>query len=322
SGISGTTNAAGEYSFNPGDTVTFSLPTGGGGSIVLGSKLHDATQTSGTTYVTSLQHGEKIAAVLQALNHGSVANMDVSGLIVPDVVVTEMRNYIATDGANIAGLASDDEFLRHLQTTITTPAAYLTAITGTGNTFLLNNVIPRLQNALGNSPANPLSGAQWRLTGSLVETGTVQVAAIPGCTALTATGRGGEIVNMTVDGNIMNAGLYNATITTGSYYGSVTTSEFSCTVGTTTVKTPAKTTSHTSSGFTGNLQIRNTGGSALTVTGNLIQNVPAGCVMAPITGTVIGLSNPMVTLNSTLTCNFEGAAQLVNKIIVKLVGAF
>lgn len=93
SGTKGSTNAAGEYGYVAGDTVTFAIPAATGNcagtTIALG-----AVAASAQTFVLSLPNGARAAEVLNALNHGSTTAMKVDGLTVPAATVSTLADYI------------------------------------------------------------------------------------------------------------------------------------------------------------------------------------------------------------------------------------
>ena len=112
SGQSGTTTAAGNYTYVAGDSVAFWLPVNGSpacGSapaatsktaLPLGTVIPTAPGTGliTQTFVTSLPNGQLIAQALTALNHGSpspTGAMDVSGISLPAADVAKLNLYLA-----------------------------------------------------------------------------------------------------------------------------------------------------------------------------------------------------------------------------------
>jgi hypothetical protein len=102
SGLSGTTDANGNYQYQPGDTVTFSIPNGVN-PIVIGSTQPVApTSGSAITFVLNLTNGSAAAQVLQALNHStSASTLDVSGLTLDPGNATILNTYIASNGSQL-----------------------------------------------------------------------------------------------------------------------------------------------------------------------------------------------------------------------------
>ena len=161
SGLSGTTDATGAFSFKAGDTVTFSVGVGAGGSIAVGSwqPPAPAAGVNAVVFVESLPNGLQVAQILQSLNHGSAAAMDVSGLSLPAADVTNLNAYIASGGTALpAGVASDVALLGAVQ-----------ADAG-AQTF----VVPG-----GASVGATLAGLQATLLGLTVTTGTT-LSTLPG----------------------------------------------------------------------------------------------------------------------------------------------
>ena len=120
SGTKGTTSATGTYNFVAGDAVSFWIDTSGTGcgataatnisttGISLGA-VTPATTATGTTqqtFILSLSTGAQAAETLHALNHGTTANMDVSGVALPAANVSNINSYIATSGGS-TGTAPD-----------------------------------------------------------------------------------------------------------------------------------------------------------------------------------------------------------------------
>ncbi len=106
SGLSGITDANGNYTYQAGDTVTFSIPNAAGLAVQLGSTT-PTTPTSGgnaTTFVLNMPNGNQIAQVAQALNHSTSANtLDLSGISLNSTNTAVLNTYIATNGNVLPG---------------------------------------------------------------------------------------------------------------------------------------------------------------------------------------------------------------------------
>ena len=325
SGFKGTTAGNGFYAFTAGDTVNFSLSDGANGSIDLGSAKPAAAGE--ITFVTSLPHGQQISEILHALNHGSGGNLDVGGLTIAPLVLAAINNYISSGGVNLAGLGSDDQFLRFLQVNIASPAPYTVAASGTGTTFLEQTVLPDLQasvaaiSASPNAPAAPANPASTKLSGSVLVVSKDTLPAGNGCSAVTVTSSGGAILNATVNGNLQSAGNYTAQVSAGTLRYTTTGAPFQCSVAGVVFNDPGFSESNVFPPFAGNVNVASDG-TNLTVTGALLGGLPAGCVGGDIArGTVIGLANPMVSLTSNVTCSIAGAT-VVTTLSIKMVGSF
>ena len=107
SGLTGTTDASGNFSFQAGDTVTFNIVTPAG-NISAGS-VAPATPTTASTAVPisvmSLSNGTQIAQTLQSLG-GTGSTIDVSSTnakvaaITAATQVTDINNFLSTGGAS------------------------------------------------------------------------------------------------------------------------------------------------------------------------------------------------------------------------------
>lgn len=326
SGLNGTTSATGAFTCNSGDTVTFTLSVGGS-SISLGSvAVPNSTGTS--VPVTMLANGLQVAEILQALNHGTTTDMDVSGLTIPASVVAEINSYISSGGATLSGQASDDQFLAYVQGQISGVTTRTTPVTGSGTTFRENTVLPNLQTTLiGISSTNPafiVKNNTSKLSGSILVTGSGSVTPVSGCTTPTWTATGGGIVNAVVAGDIQTPGTYDMTINVGSFRQVIYISGFSCTSGNITTSVPAQTVTSTASPFadTGQITVAKAfSGNTLTMPNSGV-TPPAGCTGGgDLSGSDVGLSNPLITLTSTLSCDFSGAKFTITE-TAKLVGAW
>lgn len=321
SGLSGTTSNGGQYNYQPGDTVTFSIPNGGN-PIVLATRVHGTGTVATKTFVSSLPNGQQIAELLHALNHGTDSVMDVSGVSFSATVLAEIRAYIASAGATLSGQASDDAFLRHVQDSALPATPFLRKVTGTSNEFLVTVVLPDIQAAITANPGPAtIDGKTYKLSGSVVETARVVSPLDASCTpaTLTTSANAGAILNVTVSGDIQKAGTYAGQFTSGSFQVVVNENGFTCQVaGAPPFVKAATSQPSTVAPSSGQVTIVSDG-TRLTVTGLEQMNVP-GCVGGQLTGSVIGLANPMVTLSSTVTCT-TGASTLTFTDTIKLVGA-
>jgi hypothetical protein len=324
SGASGITSGNGFYGFSPGDSVTFSLWAGGNTAIGLGTATPGSL--GAVTFVSSLPHGQQIAEIIQALDHGNGPTTEVGNLTIPDAVVAQINAYIATDGTDLAGFGSDDQFLAHVQAQASAPTPFRHAVTGTGKTFLQNTVLPNLQASvtalsLSNTgaPTGPVASTTY--AGSLTESAAVQIPPQNGCGAVNVTASGGAILNAVVNGNLQVPGNYVAQVSGGTFGETSTFSGTTCDFGAGPQQIPGLSSSDSVAAFAGVVNIVSDG-TNLVASGPLIGGTPAGCVGGDTAvGTVIGLSNPMVTLTSVMQCNIDGA--IVNSTLtVKMIGSF
>jgi hypothetical protein len=99
SGLSGVTDANGNFEFRAGDSVSFSLDLGNGNSLSLGSA------TGGTAVSVLSLSGSSIdplavSQVLQTLDQSSVSgSMDLTGLVLPSNVVQNIQSALASSAA-------------------------------------------------------------------------------------------------------------------------------------------------------------------------------------------------------------------------------
>ena len=104
SGLTGTTDSNGTFSFKAGDTVTFSVPTGSGTSINVGSTAPptpSSTSTPAIVSVLSLPNATAVAQTLQTL--GGTGNViDVSSVSLTSTQAQSINNYVATGGVATA----------------------------------------------------------------------------------------------------------------------------------------------------------------------------------------------------------------------------
>jgi hypothetical protein len=209
SGITGTTDPNGGFQYKAGDTVTFTLDVGSGGSVMLGTWTAVAAPGGGTAYVQvlSLDNGLTVAQVLQSLNHGSSTAMDVSGLTLPSGDVTSLNSFIVSGGIALpAGTTTDVGFLGSVQ-------GHLAGLTfvipgGASVSTTIANIVASLQ-GLTTSSANSLAAV---LPGSVVfEEG-----------AFVANGQTGVeqgIIDFKSDGTTTVAFKHNGGVVAGPNYG-------------------------------------------------------------------------------------------------------
>ncbi len=110
SGITGTTDANGAFSYQAGDTVSFFVATPGG-NVALGSYRPVAPLNGGSPVlsVLALPNGQAVAHTLQLLNRGAAGNEDLSGLTLSASDVQNLNSLIA-DGSTDQGLTADQVF--------------------------------------------------------------------------------------------------------------------------------------------------------------------------------------------------------------------
>ncbi len=331
SGDVGVTDASGSFTCQSGDTATFTLNVAGG-SITLGS--FNVPSTNGVSIpVTVFSNGLQVAEILQALNHGTSTDIDVSGLTIPAAVIAQINTYISSAGANLGGQASDDQFLTYLQSQATGAGTYTTHVTGTGTTFRMNTVLPNLQTTVAaisaTNPPAPAKNGVTTLSGSILVTGNSTIV-VPNCQGGASSITGGGILNMTVNGNLQTPGVYTMSFTSPGFVETVTGQTMTCTVPGTqqTVSSPGVTNSITVPAFSGNGTVTvaaGTGGTTLTIV-NPNYVAPAGCTGGGvISGNDIGLSNPLVTLSTGVNCNISSGGATITAVATataKLVGSW
>jgi hypothetical protein len=326
SGLSGTTSSSGAFTCQTGDSVTFSLSVQGG-VIHLGSI---AVPNTGATSipVTMLSNGLQIAEILQALNHSATSDMDVTGLTIPATVVAEINSYITTGGTLPTGYASDDQFLAYMQSQVTADTPLAIKVSGTSKSFLQNTVLPNLQNAIiaisSTNPAPAVSNGTTKLSGTILVNGGATIPATAGASAITVAASGGGILNATVNGNVQAPGTYTATFSSPGFIETVTVSSFTVTSGGVTTTIPGSTTTVTVPPFngTGTITVSGSTGNLMLTMPNPNYSPPAGCTGgSTISGTNVGLSNPLVTLSTEVSCTVQSATVTVGA-TAKLVGAW
>jgi hypothetical protein len=94
SGLSGVTDVDGKFKYRDGDKVSFSIATTGG-DINLGTIMMSVPSNGDAVVsVLSLPNGQASAQILQTLNKGNSANIDVSNLSLSAADVTALNAYI------------------------------------------------------------------------------------------------------------------------------------------------------------------------------------------------------------------------------------
>jgi hypothetical protein len=326
SGLSGVTTSTGGFTCQAGDSVAFSL-NAGPTPIVLGSVAVPAT--SGTSVpVTLLANGLQVAEILQALNHGTSTDIDVSGLSIPSSVAAEINAYLSSGGTLPAGQPSDDQFLAYVQAQAPASTPFVSPVSGSGKTFQQNTVLPNLQTMIaGISATNPapvVTNDTTKLNGTIVVSGSGTIPAVAGCTAGTWTTSGGGILDATVQGNLQDAGTYAATFSSPGFLQTTTVSSITCTAGgvTTTLQGQSIDSQVPPFGGSGTVTVTAAfGGTTLTIP-NSNYTPPAGCSGGDvIAGSDVGLSNPLVTLSTAVSCSVSGATLTIDS-TAKLVGAW
>lgn len=326
SGLNGQTDAAGTFTCQSGDVVTFTL-NAGNGTINLGKM--STPGTSGVSVpVTMLPNGLQVAEILQALNHGTITDIDVTGLTLPATVIAAINSYIASGGTLPSGQNSDDQFLAYIQGQTTGTTSFVVHVTGTGKTFLENTVLPNLQTTIAAiSATNPppvVTNNVTTLNGTILVSGSGTLPASSGCTAATWSASGGGILNAVINGNIQTPGIYAANFSSPGFIETISISSMTCTSGSIVTTVPSQTTSTTVPPFAGNGNISVTSsfvGATLTMPNNNYVP-PAGCTGGNVVaGTDVGLSNPLITLSTSVSCSVAGSAFTVGA-TAKLVGAF
>ena len=132
--LSGTTDATGAFSFQAGDTVTFTLGVGSAGSLSIGSVIPSVPSSGAAKlFVLSLNNGLQVAQVLQSLNHGSASAMDVSGLTLPAQDLSNLNDYIASGGTALpASVSTDVQMLAQAQVSSNASSAGYTFVASGG----------------------------------------------------------------------------------------------------------------------------------------------------------------------------------------------
>jgi len=96
SGLSGVTDVDGKFKYRDGDKVSFNIATTGG-DINLGAiEMSVPTNGDAVVSVLSLPNGQASAQILQTLNKGNSANIDVSNVNLSAADVTALNAYIVS----------------------------------------------------------------------------------------------------------------------------------------------------------------------------------------------------------------------------------
>jgi hypothetical protein len=162
------------------------------------------------------------------------------------------------------------------------------------------------------------AGRTCRLSGSLVDRGSGKFT-ISGCSTVTSSSSGRAILNASFTGSLQRPGRYVVRVSSGTYRFETTVSSMTCQSPSGPITVPGRTTSNVVAARAGNVVVISDGHN-LTVTGAMVGTTPPGCTGGNrYVGTVIGLSNPMVSLRGTMTCSIGGGTFNVTS-TVKLIG--
>jgi hypothetical protein len=184
SGLSGITDANGNYQYQPGDTVTFSIPNGANPIVVGSTKPVAPTGGNAISFVLNMTNGEAAAQVLQTLNHStSVTSLDVSGLTLDSGNTAILNAYIASDGSQLPANADPTVTtnVTNMLNSIQTAAIFsgsATAATPVSSTFL-DTVTVGLQSTMSGLTTGLTIPLPTRVPGKL----TFTVAIATGATA-------------------------------------------------------------------------------------------------------------------------------------------
>ncbi len=191
------------------------------------------------------------------------------------------------------------------------------------NLTALDQVASNVAGLSGGLPGGLPGGATaYTLSGSYTLTGTGTTTPVAGCTAATATSSAQGIVNATVNGNLQTAGTYTANVSMGSLTVTTTVSSTTCTSGGQTITVPGQTSTATVPAATSSVSVVSDG-THLTISGPLLGTDPSGCTGgSSATGTVTGLSNPLVSLSSAMTCTIANAGTASETATIKMVGSW
>lgn len=115
--MTGTTGSNGQFSYYPGQTVTFTLPAGGSASIALGSALPVAPASgNAVVFVGGMNNALQVVQILQSLNHSpSAGAIDVSGLTLSATDVANLNAFISSGGASFGSAASYTAMMQSAQ---------------------------------------------------------------------------------------------------------------------------------------------------------------------------------------------------------------
>jgi hypothetical protein len=168
-----TTNNNGQFLYDVGDVVLFWIDGSGGGCTGTSSStptsvnLGFLTPTGSQSSVLAFAGGLEAAATLTALNVGSAAVMNVSGLVVLPADATNLDKFIKNEGAALPASASGsiDTFFNGVQANtvlasggaapkFVTPVATNPVVT---TSVLSNSVVGNLLTLFGNLPGQPTS---------------------------------------------------------------------------------------------------------------------------------------------------------------------
>jgi hypothetical protein len=94
SGLSGVTDVDGKFIYREGDKVSFKITTTGGGINIGAIVMSVPTNGDAVVSVLSLPNGQASAQILQTLNKGNSANIDVSNVSLSAEDVTALNAYI------------------------------------------------------------------------------------------------------------------------------------------------------------------------------------------------------------------------------------
>ena len=147
---------------------------------------------------------------------------------------------------------------------------------------------------------------------------------VSGCPSGTASFSGGGILNAVVSGNLQVPGAYATTWSSPGFQANIKIVIPDCTIpGDPPITIPGDTFNEAYGvpPMTGNSTLTVVsafGGTALSIPA---AQAPAGCAASAVTGSNIGLANPLVTLSTSITCSVAGAT-INGTAVAKLVGAW
>jgi hypothetical protein len=324
SGKNGVTGASGAITCQSSDTATLTIPTNNG-AINLGAIAAPA-QTGISVSPSMLANGVQVAEILQALNHGTVDNLDLSGVTLPAATVAAINAYIAGGGTLPAGQASDDQFLEWIQSQ-EPGVAFTSPVTGSGTTFRDNTVLPRLQDAIikisGTNPPPVVTDGTTKLSGTIVVSGHGEFPVAPGTVGTVDFG-GGGILNAVVNGNVQTPGVYATNWTSPGFQESINIHIPAYVIpGDPPTPVPEFNESQVVNvpPIAGNSQLTVNAAFVGTTLAMPAGQAPAGCVIDPIAGTDVGAANPLITLATGAHC-VVGGGNIDAAVTAKLVGAW
>ena len=148
SGLTGTTDSSGNFAFQAGDTVTFSIVTPGGN--VSAGSVAPATPSSATTSVPvsvmALSGGTQIAQTLQSLG-GVGSSIDVSAnnanvaAISSSALVTQINNFVSSAGSTAQPPAITVSATTAFQNAMTSISAIQTPTTQTISNIITGSTV-------------------------------------------------------------------------------------------------------------------------------------------------------------------------------------